>query len=1172
MKKSRFLKILSLVLCVAVIAVSCVFSSGIISFADNLLGKIEVKKNNDIQLLNNSGLTEMKGDYAAPYGLESYGCADVTSIDTEKNFSNCEDVSIDKVGTDGSFALKIDGASADFAYVKIGEAANTLARNTTYVITMKLKKSGTVNSFNSGVHIVSGNTLTEAQSVTDSQLKEDEWTEYSFEYKHTKSRAGWAHLYFKWDIAENSSLYIDDYSITVKNNTHNMAPIGNFDRSIYIDGTIDHSLIENANYAEKMPSGTSGFETVKEIGYKGSYGAKITRTQAKIDEDNMNSAYITFDEAGSFKNNTKYIIEFKAKKSAGLSSFNILFREKTVEHTAISLSKNALNEYVSSENYVLYRVVYETDATASSGQSRIGFYIDGEADSYILLDDIKVYAEDDAEMVSLIKNGSFDAMRIASNDEPIWETVKIPYVIEDYDCISNYTDERNHLPVLAEKYGIVGIEKCGVEESYGLKIKGEGRNEESYITIGSAINQLKVGKEYELTMSVKKKGTVTSFSAGLGHNWKYFYEDFTSDLGDDWVKLSYKLTPTVIGDATDTGWNHLLLKWNLPSGSELYIDDISIIATDDENKTDLFKEGAFDATAHEESIVDERIKEEVLYCPKYLGSTPQNSSVVEYEGFKESYGLKIVGDGERKTAKIRYDSRPGLQNYTEYYIEFKAKRSGNVSYFTAGIQEQWANHNALIFGNANVVEERISDSFYNYYRIKYTTDGNALGSDGTGAWTFITFTYEADDDACILIDDIKVYPTKGENPKETFQKGDFNLVYNDLEFDNTVDGSVYIPRKITEYNTRHNFYVTGTKEEIDSTISIAEKEGVKESAAFKIEGTGVTNTFKISAYSLSELMNGCQYKIGLKVKAEGNVGVSSDNFFRYGLIERWTSHYTLNFPGEKLSRCITDEYHYYQSVITTDNSCDGAWSYLVFSYNLPVGMTLYIDEIELIPISEEASWLTGPNGEALNLFKKSTFDMTDLGSDDINISEEKPANVTPRLSYIYTTLKPQTLAVDDAPSGGYCLGLGFSDEKISGEHMMQMTPAMPGESYKLSFWVKVVGEGHGGFYVSDGRWLNHTYGGDFNQYDTGKWTKVELIYNDKTTPYTATTYRRIKFTFDGPADSGMLIDDIQLVRIDCDYESFDVYGGGTGDFETSDLYPEIDWDKNKRFIYTEGEK
>ena len=1169
MRKNKTTKIIALIVSLVMVAVSCIFSPAILSFAEDVLGGGQGKNQDE-----NSSLSQMKGDYAAPYNLENYGCAEgISTIDTEKNFANYSNVSIDKVGVDDSFALKIDGSSADCAYVKIGEAKSVLKKNTTYIVSMKLKKSGTINSFNMGVHIQQGNKMAEADVLGDAQIKEDEWTEYSFEFKpNTANITAWSHLYFNWDIAENSSLYIDDYSVVKKGDSAaaNMTPNGNFDRSIYIDGTIDGSLVENANYGTKVPDGMEGFTVLSGTGFKGSIAAKLERTQANIDSGKLDTATFSFEEKGAFENNTKYIVEFKAKKTADITLLNVLLREKSAEHTVISLGKAALDGYFSNSDYVLYRLEYVTDGTASDGQSHISFAIDGAVGSHIVFDDIKIYKADDAEQNSVLPNGSFDVMRIASNSEADWKTVQIPYVIEDYDCISNYSNERSHLPVLATKYGAVAIEKCGEDDTYALKINGESKATETYVKIGNAINQLKGETEYELTMSVKKKGDVSSFSTGIVYDWKYFEENFTADVEDDWKQISFKVTPKNNTEG-NTGWNHIILKWNVPTGSELYIDNISIVATNDESKKEVFKKGAFDATAHEESIVDERIEKETLYAPKYLESVPTNGEVVENEGFKGSYGFKMVGTGTRTTAKIRYDSRPGVQNYTEYYIEFKAKRNGNISFFSAGMQEQWSNHDALIFGNEAVVSEHISDNFYNYYRIKYTTDGNALGTDGKGAWTYITFTYNGEAGSSLVIDDIKVYPTEGENPTETFKKGDFDLVYQELEIAEKED-VVYVPRKIEEYTSRHNFYVEGTKAEIDPTLSIAENEGVNGSAAFRIEGTGSTKAIKISANSLSELTNNSLYKVGIKVKIKSDTGVkaNADTFFRYGVVERWTKHYTLNFKGEKFSKCITEDYHYYQSLYTTDNSCDGAWSYLIFSYNIPVGMSLYIDDIEMIPVDDKAMWISDKEGNAVNLFRKSTFDMVDLGQDKLNASETKPQDVTPKLKYSYSSLKPYTIAVDDAPSGGYCLAFGFSEtEALNGEHMMQMIPSMPGEVYKISFWVKVIGEANGAFYISDGKWLNHTYGYDFNQYETGKWTKVELIYHDRTTAYTASTYRRLRFEFNGAAGSGMLIDNISCVRIDCDYESFNIFGGGNGDFEASEIYPEIAWDENDRFIYKE---
>ena len=292
MRKNKTTKILALIVAIVMVAVTCVFSPSIFSFADDLLGG---KQNEEQE--ENSAISQMKGDYAAPYNLDSYGCADITAIDTDKNFANYSNATIDKVGTNDSFALKIDGSSSDYAYVKIGEAKNILKRNETYIVSMKLKKSGTINSFNMGVHIQQGKKLAEAPVLSDAQIKEDEWTDYSFEFKpDTKNVTGWSHLYFKWNIAENSSLYIDDYSIVLKGDAAqaNLTPIGNFDRSIYIDGTIDDSLVENANYGTKIPDGMEGFSILPEIGIKGSIGAKLQRTEANISAGKSDVATFSF--------------------------------------------------------------------------------------------------------------------------------------------------------------------------------------------------------------------------------------------------------------------------------------------------------------------------------------------------------------------------------------------------------------------------------------------------------------------------------------------------------------------------------------------------------------------------------------------------------------------------------------------------------------------------------------------------------------------------------------------------------------------------------------------------------------------------------------------------------------------------------------------------------------
>ncbi len=1160
MTKKNSFRILSLILSLAILAISCLCSAGVISFAGNSLKSIE-----DSESKNMASMPELKGDYHIPFSISDYDSFPESNVDANKSLSKYSNVSITKNGINDSFALKISGQDAKEAFIKIGDSDNVIRRNKTYIISMQIKKSGTVNSLKTGLNISSG--LAESSPVTNSGISETEWTEFKFEYTVTTRNPKLAHIYLSWDIAEDSVLYIDNISIKDKSDSagFNIISNGTFDRDIYLDTTIDNNPVEDAFYAEKAPSGITGMSLAKEEGYKGSYALKLIGNASSAEVSA--TGYIGFDNIGVLENNTEYIVEFKAKKSSNLSEFSIGIRESSTEHRVTSIDKQIINDYMFDSGYALYRIKYTTDSTASSGRSRIIFSIKSAESSYVLIDDISIYKSSDENKVSIIKNGSFDAMRIVSNTDAAWETVKIPHVIEEYDCIPNYSDEY-HLPLNET----VSIDKVGVEESYALKIEGNGSENKGNIKLGTNDGYLKGGTEYTVSFKMKKFGSVDLFNAGLVYDWNNNFFNFVPT--DDWQEYSFNITPVNDPESGNTGWNHILLKWKLPSGSELYIDDISVYKTDDEAKTNLFNKGAFDATAHEESPVDETPVKGALYSPAALEEEPMNAKIVENQGVKGSYGVKLEGTGKSVTAQIRYDNRPGLQNYTEYYVEFKAKKSGNVSSFAAGIREQYTNHVAISFGNAQSVNSRISDDFYNYYRVKYTTDGTPLGSDGKGAWTYVTFTFTADEGAYILIDDIKIYETDDEEEYNTFRKGSFDYRYYDLEFDNSDDGSRYIPRKITEYSKRHNFYVTGTEDEINSTISIAPNEGVKGSSALKIEGTGVNNCFKISMNSLSELVNDADYRIGLKVKIEsnGNAIVTSETFFQYGLVERWNRHYTLNFSGAKFRECLSNEYHYYQFEYTTDKNCDRAWSYMLFNYNIPEGMSLYIDDIELIPISEKANWITDGDGNPINLLRKSTFDMKDLGQDDANFTDVKPMNVTPVLTYSDTSLDPYVATVTDAPSGSYCLAFGFDDKPLNGSHLQYITPSMPGESYKITFWVKVIGEvENAAFYMSDGRWLNHTYGVDFSQYETGKWTKFEIIYNDKTTPYEAETYRRIKFELEAPAGSGMLIDNITVTRVDCDYESFDVFGGGIGDFEQSDLYPEIAWDKNDRFIYKEGE-
>lgn len=147
--------------------------------------------------------------------------------------------------------------------------------------------------------------------------------------------------------------------------------------------------------------------------------------------------------------------------------------------------------------------------------------------------------------------------------------------------------------------------------------------------------------------------------------------------------------------------------------------------------------------------------------------------------------------------------------------------------------------------------------------------------------------------------------------------------------------------------------------------------------------------------------------------------------------------------------------------------------------------------------------------------------------------------------------------------------IGFNENsETSAEWMQQLVPSDPGDTHKVSFWIKVVGEVNTvQVSMTDSVWLTRTYEMDFNQYEHGKWTKVEFYYTDNFTRYECVTYRRIKISVNAPAGSGVLIDNIETSRVGATYK-LNAFADYKGNFETYVDYPEINW--SDRYTHKEG--
>ena len=1138
MRNNNFRKLITIALCFALVAVST-FVSGIISSANDS---------------DNASKPEMKGDFLSQLDLSQH---DAFSELVGYNLSENQNASVKGSGVDDSFALELKGESTGTAYMAIGEKAGVIPRKTDFTVTMKIKKSGTVNSFKFGAFTLNNVEKLQSENLSDSDIGTD-WTTVTLNYDLT-ANSGKANIYLNWDVAEGSALYIDDVAVYLTSNIggQNYFPEGSFDQTFYMDNTIEDEPIAGAFYNLNAPALTDNFKFVSGQGYKSSYGAKVSVADAE------SMAYIKLNAIGLLQNTTDYVIEFKAKKSEGISSLSVLLNEYNSDSTAFILSDDSVDKYVSDE-FAVYRVNYTTGTNASKGQSMLKFVVTGEKNSYIVVDDVAIYKASDATKANVITNSSFDRYRILEDEDMNMAAAELEHFpLGEYA----YVSDRNSVKSIPNNAN-ASIVKEGVDDSWALKLSGNAAENEAFMTVGTGAGYFFANSKIKVSLQVKADCNGAVFAVGSKFQWDDV-EYHTVDLTNDWQTVNFDYTVP----ETSNGWHHIALKWNIPTDGAVYVDNIVVTEDTDPNSFNRYPEGGFDLIAFETAAADETPEQEAGYTPLGFASVAELTQV-EGAGVKNSYGLVANGTGSAVTSTIRCEGRPGLDDYTEYYIEFALKKTGTFTNIDIGIKEQWVNHTIFSLNSKELIEKYNEDGFYNYYRVKYATNGACSGSDGTGAWTYFTVNSTGDSGAKLYIDDIKIYAVQDETKYNKFIYGACDVSYTETEFDNTPDFE-YVPRDITYYTSKHNFNMTGTKDEIVETLSVVEKAGVKGSSALKIKGTGKELAFKFTVENTNELLVLTDFVLGLKVRYEVEEGaaITDDTSFKFGLTEKWGGHWRLSFKGDDFGKKISTEYKALNATHKTSkfNNGEDSWSYLIFSSKLPEGVNIYIDDIYIKPANPEDAWTLDTDGNPLNLYSAGTFDTpVTTKQTGLNQIETVPEDTAPYLSYNYSTLSPAVIAVSDAPKDNYVLRLGSAVEDVNNkDHIMLISPSQASQVFKISFWIKVVGDAECRPYAGSGNWRKHATGLYFNQYNAGEWTYCEFTFQDLLDAYQTKTYRRWIYSITATAGSYVLIDDLQVYRTDCDYV-IDIFGGGIGNFETQNSYPEIAWDKNDRFIYKEG--
>lgn len=909
-------------------------------------------------------------------------------------------------------------------------------------------------------------------------------------------------------------------------------------------------------------------------GANGSYALKIGAAGIAADDYEIT---LDFPGKGVLSRKKEYTVSLWLKKSAGTAGeVRLGFREADKTEYKLTVSDSYLTN-----DWKEFSFVYKTGTQCAQNICRIAVAYSSVGGAELLIDNITVKRTDLSSDEEYFKAGSFDTVYYTGGDAPSPdpELSYLPYGIERFSPVSNYIKAdpkfalmNNHNAAVAEGEGVNG--SCALRLGAG-KIN-------SYMLLGSAVSALKNGKEYLLSFRIRKESKISFFKIGYATNWT----DYTLfELSDDTVSESYKYygVKFLTKDNCEGSWNHLILSFEAPEGGAVYLDDISL--TDLNGENELFTKGSFDFPYYAGEAGDTPV-DGMLYQPyslndyapirNYITGMGEKTSLVnnpgaairEGGGLSGSCALELSG-GEKIKSYICIGSGTGsLSDETEYMLAVRIKKSGKIDNLTLGYTANYKDYTLIELSDSAVKAE------YKYYGIRFKTENNCKGT-----WQHLWLSFEAGNgDNKAFIDGIELYPAADDTKYNIFAQGSFDFPFRRESFDTAPDGE-YAAKLLSAYTEKQYFFGFDKTDNANAAnLSVTENEGVKGSAALEIRGDGNKHTLMFVLGGLSSLKGGGKYRLGFKVRAKYGETADFTRSLAAGITEQWVQHTALKFHGENLTDRIAEDYAYYTVDLTASAECAGAWSYIFFNYCFAEGDRLYIDDIELYAYDSGNAWILDTEGKPMNVYPNGSFDMKNLGQSAANFTDNACGQASTFGAYYNKDFESgnniaEIAAVSDAPSGSYCLKIGFSDKAVNGEFMNWLIPTRPGCSYKITAYVKCVGDiKNAQVGVVDGKWGEHYYPIPLNSYQHGKWTKIEFIYNDLTTTYELQTYRYLKIRFASDNGGGMLLDNFSCVQTGVPEErAVNAAGYDDGRFEKPDSYPQVEWN-NDRYISKKGKR
>lgn len=748
-------------------------------------------------------------------------------------------------GVNGTHAVRIGATGFPISYYETSfkfPATGLLEANKKYVISVKIKKdAGLVTSLSVGMLDNGSN----ASFVYDCNLEgkyiTDNWTTFEWEYTPTYNVAGqWSSVAFKLTTGDDGgSVLIDDILVCKADDVarRNIFYKGSFDTTVSME-TISENDTDVSEYLPVYVSGSRTHiywtdltgdnntaakpRTEKGIGFNKTAGMKFGA------EGIATSYYETslkFPNTGALQKDTKYIVEFKAKKGAGNVTDMKVGMLDNGQNASLVYPCELKSELLT-ENWSRYSFEYVPTYNVDSQWSSVAFNIKTDSTGgYMIIDDVIVYKADDPEKKNIFDYGTFDTGVLKNKVEETATTVSdnLPLDISGSATHIYWTDLVDDNKNAARPRTEKGI---GFNKTSGMKIGAYGIPTTYYEasikfpTLGS----LKADTEYVIKFKVKTdKGNIANFKVGVFDNGDDAKAIYPCDLAgvyleDTWSEFVFKYTPTY---KVAEQWSSIA--FNIVTGAQggsLIIDDVTVYESNDPEMKNIFVDGSFDSECKSFAVTETPTTDKVVpiqifdYTDK---ASSQSNALPRYywnDNFRNETRPISVPNGVNGTNALQLGGAYGPINYygvgfyhtnrgtwdnnTEYEVSVKIKKTqGSITYLKMGYGDP-ETRTVLSLSDSYITDE------WTEFVWRFTTGDNANDPKSDN---LINLSFAAPQSgATILIDDLKIYRADDPEKKDFFYKGSFDYIdkgQDPVKWDTGV-GENIIPVFSTDYNKDYN--------------------------------------------------------------------------------------------------------------------------------------------------------------------------------------------------------------------------------------------------------------------------------------------------------------------------------------------------------------------------------